>query len=55
MILFDQSIHILGVTLESSLTMNKHATNTAAICNNKIIMRVIYIAIKNVKQTHRRM
>jgi len=33
MVLFVQSIHILGVTLDSSPTMNKHVTNTAAICN----------------------
>jgi len=36
MVPFVQSIHILGVTFDSSLTMNKHVTNTAAICNTYV-------------------
>jgi len=36
MVPFVQSIPIFEVTLDSSLTMNKHFTNTAAICNTYI-------------------
>jgi len=36
MVPFVQSIHILGVTLDSFLTVNKHVTKTAAICNTFI-------------------
>jgi len=44
MVLFVQSTHILGFTLDSSLTMNKHVTHTAAICNT-----YMYVPLRHVR------